>query len=95
MNIYGISFKQNGKVYYFNGHNLELERGANVIVETEKGLQYGKVNCFVDEKNLKDLKDIIRIATDSDREAYADNLKDSEKALKNARNIAYELNLSE
>lgn len=93
MNIYGISFKQNGKVYYFNGHDLVLERGTNVIVETEKGMQYGKVNCSVDEKNLKELKDIIRIATEKDKDIYADNLKDGEKALKNARNIAEELGL--
>lgn len=93
MNIYGISFKPNGKVYYFNGHDLELEKGVNVIVETEKGLQYGKANCSVKEQNLKDLKDIIRIATEKDKEIYADNLKDGEKALKNARNIAEELGL--
>ncbi len=93
MNIYGITFKQNGKVYYFNGHDLFLEKGANVIVETEKGLQYGKVTNLVQEKNLNNLKDIIRLADEKDKEIYADNLKDAEKALKNARKFALELDL--
>lgn len=93
MNIYGVSFKQNGKVYYFNGHNLEIEKDANVIVETEKGLQYGKVVYLVEDKNLNNLKDIIRIADEKDKEIYADNLKDSDKALKNARKFAEELEL--
>jgi len=93
MNIYGVSFKQNGKVYYFNGFNLVIEKGTNVIVETEKGLQYGKVTNLVQEKNLNNLKDIIRIADEKDKEVYADNLKDADKALKNARKFAEELTL--
>ncbi len=93
MNIYGVSFKKNGKIYCFNGHNLILEKDAKVIVETEKGLQYGKVAGFMNDKNLKDLKDIIRIADEKDEEVYQDNLKDADKALKNARRIADELGL--
>ena len=43
MNIYGVKFSDRGKVYYFNAHDLEIKNGVYVIVETEKGLQYGKV----------------------------------------------------
>ncbi len=93
MNIYGIAFKANGKVYYFNGHDLNITRGTNVIVETEKGLQYGKAVLKVETKNFNDLKDIIRIADENDEKIYLDNLKDSEKALNNAKKIAQELEL--
>jgi len=93
MNIYGIAFKANGKVYYFNGHNLNIVKGTNVIVETEKGLQYGKAILKIEDKNFSDLKDIIRIADENDENVYLDNLKDAEKALNNAKKIAQELDL--
>ena len=41
----GIEFKENGKVYYFDKNNLELHVGDNVIVETERGIQFGTVSA--------------------------------------------------
>jgi len=42
-NIYGITLRNEGKIYYFNGEELEVENGKYVVVETEKGIQLGKV----------------------------------------------------
>ena len=41
MNIYGVIFHDKGKTYYFNGNNLKIPNRVTVIVETEKGLQFG------------------------------------------------------
>lgn len=97
MNIYGITFRDKGKIYYFNGHDLKIPMNVTVIVETEKGLQFGKVVSRVDKKNVssfkENMKDIIRISTKKDYEQYLINLKDSSAALKNAKKFANELNL--
>ncbi len=97
MNIYEVTFKDKGKGYYFNGHDLKIPNKVTVIVETERGLQFGRV---VDNTNLEEihidmanLKDIVRIATRKDYEQYLKNCKDGENALKDARKISEELGL--
>ena len=51
-NIYGVEFKPNGKVYYFNTKKLECPINVTVIVKTERGEQFGKVVMKVNEANL-------------------------------------------
>ena len=38
-NIYGVTLKNEGKIYYFNGHDFKLEKDTYVLVENEKGVQ--------------------------------------------------------
>ena len=70
MNIYGVVFRDKGKVYYFNAHDLKINNNVCVIVETEKGLQYGKVVEKIKEsdliKNQENFKDILRLTTKED-----------------------------
>ncbi len=96
--IYGVKFSSNGKVYYFNGKNKKYNKNINVIVETDKGLQYGKVVGIINEEKLlkeelKDIKDIIRSTTKKDYNNYLNNLKDASNALKKGQELANELNL--
>jgi len=95
-NIYGITFKENGKIYYFKS-NETYNINDNVITETEKGLQYGKViKEITDEKslnNISDFKDILRLATKEDYNEYLSNLKLADKALSKAKQIANDLKL--
>ena len=96
MNIYGVKFSDKGKIYYFNAHDLEIASGSPVIVETEKGLQYGKViEKIEDEKvnKLENYKDIVRVATKEDENKHLANLRDAERALKKAQELADELDL--
>jgi len=97
MNIYGVVFKDNGRIYYFNGGNLDLSIDSNVIVETERGLQFGKVKNKISENELKipfeSLKKIERAATKKDYDNYLRNIKDQDLALKDAKNISKELGL--
>ena len=96
-NIYGITLKNEGKIYYFNGEDKVIENDKYVVVETEKGIQIGKVMCSVLPEKVKisidDMKKIIRIATDEDYDTYLKNLKEAEKCLEKARKIAKELDL--
>ena len=97
MNVYAVKFNENSKVYYFNGHNLKINKNVCVIVETEKGLQYGKVVSKVTEEDLgkisDEIKDIVRLTTKEDYKQYMSNLKEAEQALKNAQKISDALNL--
>lgn len=97
MNIYGVRFGDKGKVYYFNGHDLVINNNVCVIVETEKGLQYGKVVEKISDEDMvgvKDtLKDIVRTTTKEDYQKYMHNLKEAEQAIKKAQSISDELHL--
>lgn len=97
MNIYGVKFSENGKVYYFNASNLKIYKNVNVIVETEKGLQYGKVVEKIDDIKVKEMnesiKNIVRLTTKEDYKQYLRILKEADQALKMAQSIAKELGL--
>jgi len=96
--VYGITFKDNGKVYYFSaGENPDLEKNDTVIVETERGQQFGKIVTEVLDEEVKmkssELKEILRKTTKEDYDQYLKNQKDGQQALNNARKLAEELEL--
>lgn len=72
--IVGISFKEVGKIYWFNPNFLNIKLNDKVIVETVRGLELGTVVApikEVDEKDLQhELKDIIRVASEKDIKNY-------------------------
>lgn len=96
--VVGVSFKEKGRMYYFDKNNLELKKNMEVIVLTERGLQYGFIimeEVQIDEsKQVAPLKNVIRIATKYDKKIYEKNLIDSEKALFTAREIVKDLELN-
>lgn len=93
MKVYGVIFKDGHKTYSFQG-NDEFKKDDYVIVETDKGLQYAKINAVYDDKeNNENLKNIIRKATEEDTNQYLNNLKDAEFALKKCRRFVEELGL--
>jgi len=90
MKIVGVTLSENGKVYYFLDNNLNLKKNLTVIVETEKGLQFGKVVSIDNEKKLdysKSYKKIVRISTKKDYLQHLNNLKDAEKAIKRCNGL--------
>ena len=80
----GVRFRPNGKIYYFDPQNFEVETGTFVIVETARGVEYGKVvlgrRKVEDSKLTASLKPIIRVATADDTKKYEDNKKKSKRA---------------
>ena len=93
-NVYGINFKQNGKIYNFTSDIDNIDIGTMVIVETEKGLQIAKIaKNNIDVIVSSNMKKILRVATEKDLDIHNSNIKAAEKALKQARKIAEELGL--
>lgn len=68
--VIGVRFRTNGKIYFFAPNGFELEVGDSVIVETARGVEYGKVvlgKREVEESNITaTLKPVIRKATEED-----------------------------
>ena len=82
--IVGIRLTENGKTYYFNSNGFHLNDGDNVIVETEKGQQFGEVvtTSVDDSMNGKmEYKNVLRIANKNDYKKHISNVRDADKAL--------------
>ena len=96
--VVGVVFKKGGKIYYFSPNNLKIKKGINVIVKTERGLQFGNVeveNTKINSEKLKtSLSEIIRIASKKDYEKHLKNLEESKKALKVCKELVEEYNLN-
>mgnify|MGYP000897797798 FL=1 len=89
--VVGISFKEVGKIYYFDPTPLDLHVDDLVVVETIRGIELGKVVIppkEVEESSLEhELKSVIRIATDQDLKAYRENQKKAVKTLETCKQI--------
>ena len=87
--IVGVRFKDIGKIYYFSPNDIEFEVGDGVIVETVRGVEFGKVALAVrevDESQLvSPLKPVIRKATEKDFETAQRNLDKKGDAMKVAK----------
>lgn len=83
--VVGVRFKKAGKIYYFSPGELELTKGESVIVETSRGIEYGKV--VIEKKEVADedvvlpLKQVIRIANEQDKLIVEENKVAAEEAL--------------
>lgn len=84
--VVGIKFKTNQKVYYFDPKDIELKEGDGVVLETARGVEYGKVVQGIkevsDEEIVAPLKPIIRKATKKDDEQNENNLKERDRLIK-------------
>ncbi len=84
--IIGIRFKKVGKIYYFDPNGVQAEKGQHAIVETARGIECGEIviaNKQVDDdKIIKPLKSLIRIATKEDMATVAQNIALEDQALK-------------
>lgn len=82
--VIGVRFRENGKIYFFSPLNYRVEPGKHVIVETARGVEYGKVVLGIREidetKMSSPLKSIIRLADENDAEKYLENKEKSRKA---------------
>jgi cell fate regulator YaaT (PSP1 superfamily) len=92
--VAGIQFKENGKVYYFNSNKLKLNNKVTVIVETEKGDQFGTVVSIEEQENSKKLKNVLRTATKKDYITHQKNTRDAKKALDFCNKKAEEMKLN-
>ncbi|WP_312097739.1 stage 0 sporulation family protein [Niallia sp.] len=75
--VVGIRFKKAGKIYYFDPNELIIQKGDFVIVETVRGVEFGKVVIGpkkVDENDVVlPLKKVLRIADQKDQLIVEEN----------------------
>lgn len=76
-NVIGVRFKKAGKIYYFDPVEHPVEKDQHVIVETARGIEYGKV--VIGQKQVEEedvvlpLKRVIRIANETDAQVVEEN----------------------
>lgn len=96
-NVVGVRFKKAGKIYYFDPAEFELPVGQYVIVETARGIEYGKVVVPVKQVGENDvvlpLKQVVRPATEQDSMQVEENTTESTEAFQLASAKITEHNL--
>lgn len=86
--IVGIRFKSCGKIYEFDTNDLALRKGDKIVIDSEFGLSIGTVvePPHAIETSPKDLKKVLRLASNEDFKQKADN----EKFEQEAKSFCYE-----
>ena len=91
--IVGISLQENGKMEYYAIENFKLKKGYNVLVKTDRGIEFGKVVTDIHpidaSKLKKELKPINRLATKQDYYTHRQNCKDAKEAYKKCQALAH------
>ena len=91
--VYGVKFNNIDKKYYYLSDE-DYEVGSLVLINTERGLQLTKVvQILEDVKPKEEMEKIERLATEEEYDAYLNNLKDADKALKKCIEYAKDLEL--
>ncbi len=95
--IVGVRFTQAGKIYHFDTADLSLNLNDLVVVETNRGLELGKVVVttkeITTEENAEPFKPIIRMATPEDTSQAEHQRERAKKALSKAKELIESLNL--
>lgn len=83
-NVVGVRFKKAGKIYYFDPVAYILEVGQYVIVETARGIEYGKVVVPIRQVEEDDivlpLKQVVRPAEERDQLQIEENTLEAKRA---------------
>lgn len=84
--VVGVNFRSSKKTYYFDPGALKIKTNDYVIVETARGTEYARVsfgNKEVPTASITSpLKQVIRIATERDRQHNEENRAAEERARK-------------
>lgn len=82
--VIGVRFRQAGKIYFFSPGKLHIKKGDKVIVETARGVEFGRVVSapreVPDEEIMQPLKSVIRIATEEDKRNEEKNREKEKEA---------------
>ena len=84
--VIGVRFRTAGKIYFFAPGKFDIKQGDNVIVETARGVEFGRVVTGPKEVPSGDvvqpLKSVIRMASEQDRKAVEKNKQKEKEAFK-------------
>jgi cell fate regulator YaaT (PSP1 superfamily) len=82
--VVGVRFKKAGKIYYFDPGDLSIEKDDFVIVETVRGVEYGK--AVIARKQVEEhdvvlpLKKVVRLADPKDKMIVDENKQAAQEA---------------
>lgn len=72
-----IRLRDSGQTYCYNAQDLQVKEGDYVIVEHDRGLDYGQItsprNAVLNDKSKERLKKIVRLANESDLRQIQEN----------------------
>jgi cell fate regulator YaaT (PSP1 superfamily) len=97
--VVGVRFKNAGKIYYFDPGDLSIQKDDFVIVETVRGVEYGKIVIARKQVGEHDvvlpLKKVVRIADQKDRMIVEENKQAAQEAYQvcNEKVIAHQLDM--
>ena len=95
--IIGVRFMQAGKIYNFDTAGFELKINDQVIVETNRGIEMGKVVAPAREapptENAEPFKPVIRLATAEDIAQAQHQRERAKKALSKSKELKDSLDL--
>ena len=84
--IVGIRFRNVGKIYYFDPKNYKMQVGDHVIVETARGVEFGRVVLgpkeVGEDEVVHPLKEVLRVATQADEDREKQNRLKEKDAFK-------------
>ncbi|MFB5663735.1 stage 0 sporulation family protein [Alteribacillus sp. HJP-4] len=82
--VVGVRFKKAGKIYYFSPGDLDIEKDQWVVVETARGIEFGKVVLGKKQVSGEDvvlpLKKVLRLANTKDKLTVEENKELADKA---------------
>ncbi|WNF37098.1 stage 0 sporulation family protein [Bacillaceae bacterium IKA-2] len=88
--VVGVRFKKAGKIYYFSPEDIDVQKSDLVIVETARGIEFGKVvigkKLVEDQDVVFPLKKVIRFANEIDKTTVEEN----KQAAKEAFDVCHE-----
>jgi len=77
-NVIGIRFRQTGKLCYMDPWNFSFKIGDNVIAESERGIEIGRVVSLKKKSDMSNLEKVDKIIRPATKE---DILKDKENRI--------------
>ena len=96
MRVIGVRFRDVGNICYYDPDDIDIDVNERVIVETDRGIECGRVILGareLSETYNKPLKKIIRKASSEDICIYEENCKKEKEAFDICKSKIIELNL--
>ena len=86
LTVIGVRFRTAGKIYYFDPAGRQIKIGDHVIVETARGIEFGRVVLgpkeVGEDEVIHPLKEVLRVATSEDEEREKQNRQKEKEAFK-------------
>ena len=91
-----VKFESTNKSYTFKTKDDSFKEGDEVIVETQRGLELGKIcgNYFTTANIDQEVNEIIRRANEEDKNDYAENIEKAKEAIVIAQEESDKLHLN-